>query len=91
MIFVDELESDEDDIDEDGAVYLESLEDKIKKTNGDGSFNISTSIMVTSYSKIWGSSKLLNFRLMEMTRMMMKMTRTGSMRIQQLLRTTQLL
>jgi len=43
---LDELESDEDDIDEDGAVYLESLEDKIKKVNGDGSFNISTSIMV---------------------------------------------
>jgi hypothetical protein len=42
----DELESDEDDIDEDGAVYLESLEDKVKKANGDGSFNISTSIMV---------------------------------------------
>jgi hypothetical protein len=41
------LESDEDDIDEDGTEYLERLEDKVIKGGGASPFAIKTTIQVS--------------------------------------------
>ena len=40
------LESDEDDIDEESAMYLESLQDKINKSTNGNSFNVSVRMLL---------------------------------------------